>query len=354
MSEHKITVPGGTSKRLLTAGKYCDRDIVVEGGGVELPTLTDPASADEVLLGKEIIDEAGEKVTGTMPNHAGNSINLSPNYLSYTIPKGYHPGTGRVSVGVEQKTVIPSDTGQIITPTGIKFLRSVTVEPIPEGYMVEPEIAEQDTLLAELATVLQGKAGGAGGGDPDLPSGYMRCDYIRFSGEQTIDTGIVCNQNTKIRVLFTRDSDTSMYMYGVVNSGNTASVTAYLTSSGGSWRFGNKYSTKVIVTNEDLVQTAIVTKTGFVRADDTVAISGVNDFETIGTLILGAVRNADGSVAASQFIGKILLFEMWQGDTEVLHLSPIVSTSGVYRFYDEVSQTFFDSTTDVPLEGGNL
>ena len=35
MSEINITIEGGTSKRLLTAGKYCDRDIVVtaEGGG---------------------------------------------------------------------------------------------------------------------------------------------------------------------------------------------------------------------------------------------------------------------------------------------------------------------------------
>ena len=35
MSEINITIEGGTSKRLLTAGKYCERDIVVtaEGGG---------------------------------------------------------------------------------------------------------------------------------------------------------------------------------------------------------------------------------------------------------------------------------------------------------------------------------
>lgn len=36
MSEFNITVDGGTSKRLLTAGKYCDRDIVItaeESGG---------------------------------------------------------------------------------------------------------------------------------------------------------------------------------------------------------------------------------------------------------------------------------------------------------------------------------
>lgn len=30
---HNITVEGGTSARLLTAGKYCDRDIVVSASG---------------------------------------------------------------------------------------------------------------------------------------------------------------------------------------------------------------------------------------------------------------------------------------------------------------------------------
>lgn len=40
MSEHKITVMGGTSVRLTTAGKYCDRDILVTAEAVEQPTVT--------------------------------------------------------------------------------------------------------------------------------------------------------------------------------------------------------------------------------------------------------------------------------------------------------------------------
>lgn len=38
MSEHNITIEGGTSKRLKTAGKYCDRDIIVtaQGGAEDL------------------------------------------------------------------------------------------------------------------------------------------------------------------------------------------------------------------------------------------------------------------------------------------------------------------------------
>lgn len=43
MSEINISIEGGTSKRLLTAGKYCDRDIVVTASGGETP---DPYMGD--------------------------------------------------------------------------------------------------------------------------------------------------------------------------------------------------------------------------------------------------------------------------------------------------------------------
>lgn len=66
MSEHNITVNGGDSVRLPTAGKYCDRDILVTAlaGGVELPELTDPGSAPDLMAGKQLIDENGNVVDG--------------------------------------------------------------------------------------------------------------------------------------------------------------------------------------------------------------------------------------------------------------------------------------------------
>ena len=33
----------------------------------------------------------------------------------------------------------------------------------------------------------------AGGGDPTLPDGYVRCGYIQFDGKQIVDTDIICN-----------------------------------------------------------------------------------------------------------------------------------------------------------------
>lgn len=66
MSEHNITVKGGSSVRLKTAGKYCDRDIVVSAtaGGVELPALTNEGAESDLMKGKQLINSRGEAVTG--------------------------------------------------------------------------------------------------------------------------------------------------------------------------------------------------------------------------------------------------------------------------------------------------
>lgn len=192
-------------------------------------------------------------------------------------------------------------------------------------------------------------AGGGVGGD--LPPGYSRADYIKFTGKQVVDTGIICNQNTKIQTYFTRDASTQEYLYGVASSNNTASVTAYL---GGSWRFGNKAATKTVGTvNAKVGYAAYVDASTISVSNNVVAISGVNDFEAVGSLLIGSCRSASGGVGAGQFDGTISFFTIWEGDEQVLKLVPVTDGT-VFRFFDMVSQTFFDSITDTPLDGGNF
>lgn len=277
-----ITVEGGKSKRLLTAGKYCESDIVVTatGGGVDLPELTNPATAGDLMAGKQMINGEGEAVDGT--------------------------------------------------------------------FTLETEMTEQDSLIAQIKEALKGKAAGGGG---DLPAGYRRVDYIQFGGEQIVDTGIVCNQDTEIEVVFTREKSAQHYLLGVASSDNTASVTAYF---GGNWRFGNKASSKNPVTDANMIYNGILSSSQITITDAKTAISGVNEFETVGSLLLGSCRNSNGSVPAAQFVGKVLFLVMRQGEKQALKLVPCVSAEGVYRFWDAVGQTFYDSITDTPLEGGNL
>ena len=59
------------------------------------------ADAENVLTGKRFVTSKGILTTGTMPNIGGVTVSLtglSDSTSSYTIPKGYHDGTGTVSL----------------------------------------------------------------------------------------------------------------------------------------------------------------------------------------------------------------------------------------------------------------
>lgn len=66
------------------------------GGGKKLPTLTSPASASQILTGRQAIDQNGAILAGSMPNNGAVSRSLNAGG-SYTIPAGYHNGLGKVT-----------------------------------------------------------------------------------------------------------------------------------------------------------------------------------------------------------------------------------------------------------------
>lgn len=194
-------------------------------------------------------------------------------------------------------------------------------------------------------------ATGGGGGGGDLPAGYSQVDYIEFTGEQLVDTGIIGNQDTQIRTSFTWGSDKQNHVYGCASSGNTASITSY---TNGSWRFGNKSASKTIQKNNTLLPySTCVNKTMISVTGSNTSISDVPDFETVATLLLGGARTADGGLPASGIVGRVFEFRIWDGDTLVMKMIP-VTDGQTYRFWDAVGKKFYDSITDVALEGGNL
>lgn len=120
-------------------------------------------SVAEMLTGKTAYAR-GTKLTGTMPNNGAVTGKIGTKDGAYTIPQGYHDGSGKVSIdateqakiiaqniregvtilGVEgsmsgsegvkaqAKTVTPSSVQQTILPdTGYTHLSQVTVEKIP-------------------------------------------------------------------------------------------------------------------------------------------------------------------------------------------------------------------------------
>ncbi len=162
---HGFYVESGDTLRLMTAGKYCDKDIYVSGtGGVEnldevlaeqrelisdiktalngkaaggtVDTSGLTANADHVLMGETFIGANGELEEGTMPQAEDVTIVLAPSKTRYQIPEGYHSGNGSVTVDYDQLLVTPSKDRQSFGNVNGSFIGAVTVEPIPDEYII--------------------------------------------------------------------------------------------------------------------------------------------------------------------------------------------------------------------------
>ena len=126
-------------------------------------TSDDTAAVAEILIGKTA-HARGALLTGTMPNNGSVTGIITTKAGEYTIPQGYHDGSGKVGIsateqakiiagnirqGVEilgvtgtmsgsedvhaqSKTVTPTATSQVVSPdTGYNYLTQVTVNAIP-------------------------------------------------------------------------------------------------------------------------------------------------------------------------------------------------------------------------------
>ena len=157
------------------------------------------AAAGDVLTGKVYVLADGTVTTGTMPNNGTVSKTLDATTIPYTIPKGYHSGTGTVTNTLETKTVTPTKSAQDITPTSGKVLSKVTVNPIPDNYIdtTDADATAANILVNKTAYVGGVKVTGtmANNGDTSgtidgltttsasIPAGYTSGGTVSLTGD---------------------------------------------------------------------------------------------------------------------------------------------------------------------------
>ena len=134
------------------AGYYGLSDVTVAAipqAYQDVSTVT--ATAGDVLANKVIVTSDGTVTTGTMTNNGAVSQKLDAATTSYTVPAGYHNGSGTVSITTETKSATPSKEQQTVTPTEGSVLSSVTVNAIPAEY------ADTSDATAKAAQILTGQ-----------------------------------------------------------------------------------------------------------------------------------------------------------------------------------------------------
>lgn len=123
------------------------------------------ATQGDVLTGKVFVTKDGVVVTGNMANNGAVSKVLDVTTISYTVPKGFHSGTGKVTITLEEKSVTPTKSTQTVTPASGKVLSKVTVNPIPANYgdvsNTDPASVVERSLLHDVSVVSKDENGNA-------------------------------------------------------------------------------------------------------------------------------------------------------------------------------------------------
>lgn len=107
------------------------------------------AAVAEILKGKTAYAR-GTILTGTMNNNGSVSGKITTVAGTYTIPQGYHDGSGKVSIdSTEQSKLVASNIREGITILGIEGTMSGTEDARPQAKTVTPTTSTQTILPDE-------------------------------------------------------------------------------------------------------------------------------------------------------------------------------------------------------------
>lgn len=109
-------------------------------------TSDDTAAVSEILAGKTA-HARGAQLTGTMPNRGGVTGTIATKDGQYTIPQGYHDGSGKVSIdAAELAKLIPGNIREGIPILGVMGEMSGSESEKKQDRSVTPTFAQQVVL----------------------------------------------------------------------------------------------------------------------------------------------------------------------------------------------------------------
>ena len=297
----KTITPTKFVQTATTSGKYTIGDIIVN----PIPD-TYVNTEDATATASQILDGAtayvnNERIIGTMVDNGAINQSLTTSSTSYTIPEGYHNGSGKVSITTETKSVTPTKSSQTVSPSSDKVLSSVTVNAIPNEYVVTTDAtaSADDILENETAYVNGVKVTGAmvnngsvnetmdgiNTKSVEIPSGYTSGGTVSLTDDIDNEVDTQADLIAQISTVLEGKSG------GGSSSGNSLDTCTITNGSGnyiyyiinddnetlGTWDISNTMSSKVIKNTYIALQ---MTTGGF-----PVVYSPLSSLEEVGTFM---------------------------------------------------------------------
>ena len=117
-------------------------------------TSADTAAASEILRGKTA-HVKGKLVTGSMPNNGAVSGSINTVAGEYTIPQGYHDGSGKVAIAAaEQAKLVAKNIRQGVVVLGITGTMSTTEGLKAQAKTATPKTTKQTIIPDETYNAL--------------------------------------------------------------------------------------------------------------------------------------------------------------------------------------------------------
>lgn len=143
-----LTSDTATADKVLTGYTFHDKSGTIVDGTCNFDADTSDATAGAAeILATKTAYVNGVKLTGTMPNRGAVTGTIATKAQQYTIPQGYHDGSGKVSISsTEQAKLIATNIRQGVTILGVEGSMSGTEDVNAQSKTVTPTTSAQTIL----------------------------------------------------------------------------------------------------------------------------------------------------------------------------------------------------------------
>ncbi len=348
-----------------------DRPIAPANGYVWYPFATENDSTNGQFTVFESTNGAGEKyaaltwgkvatsevVTGATTSYSKSLFVLQNGVLTYDNNKTItSPQAGQTFNCIKPITLFKRlGTASNFVPVRIYSFKlyqgtALIMNLLPARRKADGELGMYDTISK---TFLTNQDTGTFTASEDklidtTSSDYTILDYATFDGTQVVDTGVICNEESRIESKWMANSS-SVLVYGT--GADNPRITCYCVSSGNE-RFGNVTVDSTGITH-NVLNTVTHDKNGFYyNGTNGKPYSNVGTFTCLNTLTIG---NSNGSTGTAYFTGNFYYMRIYDNGVLVRSYIPVKRNSdNVVGFFDTVSGTFITQFEGNALVAGTV